>query len=144
MTTRRDFLTASAALIAGVGRGDEPKRSPLGIVIHSYPIRPRTDKGLVHPLRFFDFCRTRGAAGIQLPLGSLSAESARELRTAAEKHGMYIEGSVRPPKDKADVERFEKEITTSRECGATVVRTVMSPGRRYETFHVAREFAAFA
>jgi sugar phosphate isomerase/epimerase len=145
MTTRRDFLAASAAaLFAGAGRAGDLKRSPLGIVIHSYPIRPRTDKGFVHPLRFLEFCRACGAAGIQLPLGALTAENAHELRAAAEKHGMYVEGSVRPPKDKADVERFEKEVATSRECGATVARTVMSPGRRYEAFHSAKEYSEFA
>ncbi|HEX3147381.1 MAG TPA: sugar phosphate isomerase/epimerase family protein [Gemmataceae bacterium] len=144
MSTRREFLAASAAtLFAGLGRGDEPKKSPLGIVIHSYPIRPRTQKDFADPLTFLEFCRERGAAGVQLPLGALSVEKAREVRAATEKHGTYVEGSTRAPKDAADVERFEKEIATSRECGATVVRTVMSPGRRYETFHSAKEFAAF-
>lgn len=142
MTDRRQFLTAAAALFAGAGRADEPKRSPLGVVIHSYPLRSR-DKGFTDPLNFLHFCRDRGAAGIQLPLGSVSAERAREVRAAAEKFDMYVEGSVRPPKDKADVERFDREIATSRACGATVVRTVMLGGRRYETFRTADEFATF-
>lgn len=141
MTDRRQFLTA--ALFAGAGRADDVKRSPLGVVIHSYPVRAR-DKGFADPLAFLNFCRERGAAGVQLPLGSLSADKARELRAAAEKDGLYVEGSVRPPKDKADVERFDKEIAVSRACGATVVRTVMLGGRRYETFRAAREYAAFA
>lgn len=145
MTDRRAFLAASAAtLFAGVGRADAPKKSPLGIVIHSYPIRPRTQKGFADPLTFLNFCHDRGAAGVQLPLGSLTAEKAREVHAASEKYGMYVEGSTRAPKDAADVERFEREIATSRACGATVVRTVMSPGRRYETFNSAKDFAAFA
>src|SRR5215203_5550253 len=119
MTDRRQFLTTSAALFAGVGRADEPKRSPLGVVIHSYPVRAR-DKGFSDPLAFLNFCRERGAAGVQLPLGMLSADQARELRTTAEKDGMYVEGSIRPPKDQGDIERFDKEIATSRGCGATV------------------------
>jgi sugar phosphate isomerase/epimerase len=143
MTTRREFLAASAALFAGIGRADEVKTSPLGIVIHSYPVRSR-DKGFTDPLAFLNFCHDRGAAGIQIVLGSLSNDRARELRSTAEKHGMYVEGSIRPPKDKADVERFEKEIVTAKECGATVVRTVMLGTRRYETFHAAKEFTAFA
>jgi 3-oxoisoapionate decarboxylase len=145
MTTRREFLAASAAsLFVGASCGEEVKKSPLGVVIHSYPIRPRSQKGFADPLTFLEFCHVRGAAGVQLPLGSVSNERAREVRDAAEKHGMYIEGSTRAPKDAADVERFEKEIHTSRECGAAVVRTVMSPGRRYEAFHSAKEYAAFA
>lgn len=143
MTTRREFFAASAALFAGLGRADDVKKSPLGIVIHSYPVRSR-DKGFTDPLAFMHFCHERGAAGIQIGLGVLSAEHAREMQFEAEKHEMYVEGSVRPPKDKADVERFEKEIVTSKECGATVVRTVMLGTRRYETFHAAKDYAAFA
>jgi sugar phosphate isomerase/epimerase len=143
MTDRREFLAASAALFASVGRADDVKKSPLGIVIHSYPVRSR-DKGFTDPLAFLNFCHDRGAAGIQIALGSLSAEKARELRSTAEKHGMYVEGSIRPPKDKADTERFEKEIVTSQVCGATVFRTVMLGTRRYETFHAAKEYTAFA
>jgi sugar phosphate isomerase/epimerase len=102
------------------------------------------DKGFTDPLAFLNFCHDRGAAGIQTALGSLSNDRARELRSTAEKFGMYVEGSIRPPKDKVDVERFEKEIFTSKECGATVVRTVMLSTRRYETFHAAREYGVFA
>jgi sugar phosphate isomerase/epimerase len=144
MTDRRTFL--ASALLASIARADESPRKPhgsFGIVIHSYPIRSR-EKGFADPLKFLEFCRERDADGVQLPLGNLSTERAKELRTTAEKHGMYVEGSVRTPKDKADVERFEKEIATSRECGATVVRTVMLGGRRYETFRTAKDYAAFA
>ncbi|MBO0697156.1 MAG: sugar phosphate isomerase/epimerase [Zavarzinella sp.] len=143
MIDRRTFLTAS---LAGVARAvaDEPRkgRGSLGIVIHSYPIRSR-EKGFADPLRFLEFCRERGADGVQLALGR-DAAAARELGDAAEKHGMYVEGSIRPPRDKADLERFETEIKTAREAGATVVRTVMLGGRRYEVFHAAKEYAAFA
>ena len=143
MTDRREFLAASAAaLFTGLSRADDGKRTPLGIVIHSYPVRSR-DRGFTDPLTFLDFCRERGAAGIQIGLGALSADRARELRGAAEKHDMYVEGSIRPPKDRGDVERFDREIATSRECGATVVRTVLLGGRRYEALHAAAEFTAF-
>lgn len=140
---RRTFLAGSAALFAGLARADEAPRSPVGIVIHSYPARSR-EKGFADPARFLDFCRERGAAGVQLPLGTPPAEDARRLRAAAEKYGMYLEGSSRPPKDKADLARFEAEVKAARECGAAVVRTVMLGGRRYETFHTAKEYAAFA
>src|SRR4051794_10674304 len=111
MSTRREFLTASAAtIVAGISRGDDVKKSPLGVVIHSYPIRPRIQKGFADPLTFLGFCHERGAAGVQLPLGALTVEKAREVQAAAEKYGMYVEGSTRAPKDAADVERFEKEI----------------------------------
>jgi len=145
MIDRRVFLGASAsALFAGIGRSDDPpKRGSLGCVIHSFPIRSRTEKGLGDPLKFLEFCRERGADGIQLPLGK-SVDSSRNLRTLAERHGMYVEGSVRAPKDKADLERYEAEIVAAKEAGASVVRTVMLGGRRYETFRTAKEYAAFA
>jgi 3-oxoisoapionate decarboxylase len=143
MTDRRQFLTASAALFAGLGRADEVKKSPLGIVIHSYPLRSR-DKGFADPLAFMHFCHERGAAGIQVPLGVLTNKQSLGMRSEVEKHEMYVEGSVRPPKDKADVDRFDREINTAQACGATVVRTVMLGGRRYETFHAARDYTAFA
>jgi sugar phosphate isomerase/epimerase len=143
MIDRREFLVASTALFASAGRADEVNKSPLGIVIHSYPVRSR-DKSFSDPLAFLRFCHDRGAAGVQISLGPLTPELAGIMRATAEKLGMYVEGSIRPPKDKADVERFEKEIITSKACGATVVRTVMLGTRRYETFHSAMEYAAFA
>jgi sugar phosphate isomerase/epimerase len=145
MIDRRVFLGASAtAVFTGVSPADDtPKRGSLGFVIHSFPIHSRVEKELAEPLKFLEFCRERGADGIQLPLRT-SPEAARNLRAAAERHGMYVEGSARPPKDKDDIERFESEIKTARESGATVVRTVMLGGRRYETFHAAKEYAAFA
>jgi sugar phosphate isomerase/epimerase len=143
MHDRRTFL--AAALFAGFARGESPRpgRGSFGAVIHSFPIQSR-EKGLSDPVKFLQFCRDRGFDGIQIELGKQSAEQAKALRGAADKHVMYIEGSIRPPKDKSDVERFEKEIAISRECGATVIRTVMLGGRRYETFHSAKEYAAFA
>jgi sugar phosphate isomerase/epimerase len=143
MTDRRTFL--AAALFAGMGQAAEPRKGggSFGVVIHSYPIRSG-EKGFADPLKFLTFCRERGADGIQLPLGQLSADQAKEVRATSEKHEMYVEGSIRPPKDKADVERFAKEIATSRDCGASVVRTVMLGGRRYESFKTAKEYAAFA
>src|SRR5262245_137340 len=144
MIDRRTFLAASAAMWAGASRADEPtKRASFGCVIHSFPIRARTEKDLGDPLRFLEFCRERGADGIQLPLGK-SVDAARKLRATAEAQGMYVEGSIRGPKDKADLDRFDAEIAVAKEAGANVVRTVMLGGRRYETFHTAKEYAAFA
>jgi sugar phosphate isomerase/epimerase len=143
MTDRRTFLAAALACVSRAV-ADAPRKGPgsFGIVVHSYPIRSR-EKGFVDPLKFLEFCRERQADGIQLPLGK-DPEAARKLRDAADRHSMYVEGSVRPPKDKADLDRFDTEIKTAREAGATVVRTVMLGGRRYEVFRTAKEYAAFA
>jgi sugar phosphate isomerase/epimerase len=143
MTDRRDFLAAAGAGLLTTGLRAAPPAKPLsgvGVVIHSYPIRSRADRGFADPLKFLAFCRERGAAGVQLPLGTRDGGA---IRAAAEKAGMYVEGSVGPPKEKADVDRFEAEIKTAREAGAVVVRTVMLGGRRYETFQSADQYREF-
>jgi sugar phosphate isomerase/epimerase len=140
---RREFLAAASGLIlAGDG---PPSATGLGVVIHSYPIRSRLEenKQFADPLRFLMFCNERGAAGVQLPLGVRDAAYTRELRATAERHGMYVEGSSSPPKDRTDVERFETEIKTAAAAGAAVVRSVMLSGRRYETFRTVEEFREF-
>jgi len=146
MTNRRDFLAASAAVVAGTLHADDPQRKSsgsFGIVIHSYPLRSR-EKGFSNPAKFLAFCKERGADGIQISLGKLSNDDAKALRAEAEKQFMYVEGSIRPPKDKSDVERFEKELLTSKLCGANVLRTVVSPGRRYEVFKTPKDYLTFA
>jgi sugar phosphate isomerase/epimerase len=57
---------------------------------------------------------------------------------------MFLEGSIRLPKDQADVERFAGEVRTAKDAGAKVLRTVMLSGRRYEIFDSAAAFAQAA
>jgi sugar phosphate isomerase/epimerase len=150
-SSRRDFLAALSAAISSVTLADDrlareqKLAQPLGLVLESYHIRVRIERagGFTDPLKFLAFCHERGAAGVQLPIGIRDAEYRKKLRAKADELGMYLEGSIRPPKDKADVERFEEEMRTAKEAGATVVRTVMLGGRRYETFKKPEEFPAF-
>jgi len=141
--TRREFLAASAlGLLAPASfRAAEPARTPLGVVIHSYGIR-RADKEshFDDPLTFLDHCHALGAAGIQTALGNHDDAYVSRLRARAEEHKMYLEGSVRLPRDKGDVERFAAELRTAQACGAAVVRTVLLDGRRYEVFDSAAAF----
>jgi sugar phosphate isomerase/epimerase len=143
--SRRSFLASAAVLACGrtALAGTAPAR--MGIGISSYVIRGRVerDKGFSDPLRFAAFCRERGAGGVQVPIGVRDADYARKLRAYFEEQGMFLEGSTRTPRDKADVERFESEVRTARAAGATVMRTVMLSGRRYETFRAAREYQDF-
>ena len=37
---------------------------------------------------------------------------------------MFVEASIRLPRDKGDIERFAAEVAVVRETGATVLRTV--------------------
>jgi sugar phosphate isomerase/epimerase len=149
--SRREFLAALGLGIPAVALADDSAAQqqklaqPLGLVLESYHIRARVERGsgFTDPMKFLAFCQERGAAGVQLPIGIRDADYRKKLRAKVDELGMYLEGSIRPPKDKADAERFEEEMRTAKEAGATVVRTVMLGGRRYETFKKAEEFPAF-
>jgi sugar phosphate isomerase/epimerase len=149
--SRRHFLALLGATIPAAsfpnGALDEGKKptSALGLVLESYVIRTRIERasGFADPLKFLTFCHERGAAGVQLPIGVRDAEYQKKLHSRVDEYRMYLEGSVRMVRDKADVERFEGELRSAKECGATVVRTVMLGGRRYETFKKSEEYQAF-
>ncbi len=151
--TRRELFAATAAavpLLTGLAaeREDGPARPkyPLGIVIHSYGVRDadsrrrKEEVPFADPLRFLEFCRERGAAGVQVALGKHDKEYTTRLRTKAEAAGMYLEGSIRLPQDRADVERFTAEVRTAKDAGATVLRTVAIGSRRYEAFDSAESY----
>jgi 3-oxoisoapionate decarboxylase len=147
--SRRDFLgTAALGAFAGAAGGAPPERegrAPLGVAISSYAIHARLEraKDFADPLKFLAFCRERGAAGAQLPIGVRDGAYTKAVRRWLDEHRMYLEGSLRMPRDRADVERFEAEVRTAAQAGAAVVRTVMLPGRRYEVFKDAAEYRAF-
>jgi sugar phosphate isomerase/epimerase len=116
----------------------------MGVLLYSYGIQSRQEKGFSDPATFAAFCRERGAAGVQVSLGTRDDAAAAKLRDRRAEMGVYLEGIVRAPRDEKDVERFEAEIRTAKACGAEVVRTVLSPGRRYEVFSKAEDYPRFA
>jgi sugar phosphate isomerase/epimerase len=156
MITRREVL----GLLAGVpalgltpsllsaGEGGAAKR--LGVVTYSYAIhwgaaRRNHPKAMFKsPLEFLDYCHRLGAGGVQVAIGSREAEDAARLRARAESYQMYVEGQVRLPGQKSEVDRFDADLRTARKAGADVVRAAMLGGRRYETFDSARAFREFA
>jgi sugar phosphate isomerase/epimerase len=148
---RREALTrlaqagAALALARPALAGETTLPADLGIVIHSYGVRrgKHPASRFEEPLAFLEYCRTLGARGVQTSLGVLSEADAERLRGTAERAEMYLEGIVALPRDAEGVARFEDELRTANACGATTVRTVMLPGRRYETFDTAQQFAEF-
>lgn len=148
--TRREFVASvplSVSALQPAVAAEEWPRVNLGLLIYSYGIRARAEKdqGFADPLQFLRFAQQRGAAAIQIPLGVQPEADALAIRRAAEKAAMAIEGIVTPPADnRAGLERFTAELTTAKNCGATVVRTVLLGGRRYETFAHADDYTAFA
>lgn len=151
--TRRTMLGACAGTLPALGTAlPEASGGPgsLGLVIHSFAVRTAGDRGrkaqdrFAEPVRFLDHARSLGASGVQVGIGALADTAADALRERALAASMYLEGIVSLPRDQADMERFETEIRTARRAGATVVRTVMLSGRRYETFATAAAFRRFA
>jgi sugar phosphate isomerase/epimerase len=146
--TRRNFLAGAAlGAAARAVAADSPPAVDMGLVIYSYGIRARAEKGrgFAEPANFLAFAKERGASAVQVPLGAGSVADAAALRPAAEKAPVYLEGIVSPPADGgAKLERFAAELATAKACGAGVVRTVMLGGRRYEAFTKPEEYPAFA
>ena len=156
---RRDFLTqcvaAPTALLtvpslfafAQAPQDDEPKTKTgrLGIVIHSYGIRrAHRPSGFADPLVFLEYCRKLGAGGVQVSLGRGDDTFVAKVNEAVKASGLYLEGIVGLPRTESDVARFNDELRTAKECGATILRSVMLSGRRYETFDTADAFRQFA
>jgi 3-oxoisoapionate decarboxylase len=147
--TRREFTAAGLTALAGFAAHaeDAPAGANMGLLSYSYGRRASAekDKGFSDPVKFIEFARSRGANAVQLSLGARSEADAALVRKASEKHGVAVEGIVSPPKEaKADRDRFAAELAAARNAGATVVRTVLLGGRRYEVFEKEQEFADFA
>jgi sugar phosphate isomerase/epimerase len=141
--TRRTFLAAAATAVGSV-RAESDHKTNLSVLLYSFGIRARGEKGFADPLAFLSFCHARGAAGVQVPLGRREEEYSRKVKQRCDALGMYVEGIVRAPADKKDLERFLAEIRTAKACGADVMRTAMLGGRRYEQFNRAEDYARFA
>jgi len=155
---RRDMLLSvagglSASMLTASKRlhgATDSEKTRLGICVYCLGLRSRAERAggretdLADPLSFLEHCRRLGAGGIQVPLKARGEAYTAKLRRQAENDGMFLEGIAGLPRDRADVERFEAEVRTAKQAGATVVRVVMIPGRRYETFDSAEEFRASA
>jgi sugar phosphate isomerase/epimerase len=150
---RRQFLAVLAAgsgvavldrLVAGAER--PAARSKMGLASDCWHVHDRAQaakgqkRDLSDPQLFLQRCYQLGAGGMQAPLGVRDEAYCSALRKWAEAHAMFIEGSVDLAGGKFDIGRFEKEVLTAKAVGATVVRTVVIPGRRYEQFNSAEEF----
>jgi hypothetical protein len=155
MIDRRQFLADCAAAVpvlsaAAAAGPDQP--APVGVIEHSYSIRAadlkaRTGKSFRDdPASFADFCKERGAAGVQIALGALNwKDVSLPLSQAVREQGMYVEGSIRLPRSKVDLERFQSELPLRSDAtGVSVFRTAILEGRRYEAFATAGEFRKFA
>lgn len=120
-------------------------RASLGIVTYALGIHLRQGwagrhTGLSPALAFFEECRQRGAGGMQFDLRAADESHLPELRRRLEAEGMFFEGILSPPRSPEDLTRFERDLVRAKQVGATVARTVIMPGRRYEQFPTLAAF----
>jgi sugar phosphate isomerase/epimerase len=130
--------------LAEANAAESLSKARLGIVSDSFANRRAAERnrpgGFTDPRVFLDHCHSLGAGGIQVDVGMRDRSYCAALRAKVEEYGMYLEGSIRLPRDPADLDRFSREVDTAREAGVAVLRTVMLGGRRYETFASAEAF----
>jgi 3-oxoisoapionate decarboxylase len=153
---RREVL----GVLAGLGAALEPgvsaraaaeiagRRTAMGIVTYAFALHQRNGwagrhPGLAPSLALLEESHELGAGGIQTELGPADAPHVTELHRRAERYGMFVEASLTPPRDESDVARFQKDVELAKEAGATLARTVILPGRRYEQFKSLEEFRRF-
>jgi 3-oxoisoapionate decarboxylase len=145
--TRRELLALGVGnLCAALATADPPAaaaRQRMGIVIHSYGIRRSKDRRFDDPLTFLDHCRTLGAGGAQTSIGVRDDAYAAKVRQWLVEQNFYLEGSISLPRNPDDVPRFDAEVQTANRCGATIFRTVLMNGRRYEVFNRPDDFRKF-
>lgn len=70
-------------------------------------------RALFEPAMFFEHARRLGAGGYQVGFGVLDEAACKQLRERAAQAGLWIEGIVRAPKSKSDLEQFDAEIATA-------------------------------
>lgn len=149
---RRQFLEQTAAGALALSLPAVAKPAPaarMGIVVHSYWSRwqakadSKAYPRFTNAMDLLTHCHELGAGGVQVGVADWTDAFAKQVRNQRENWGLYLEGSIGLPKNADDTTTFEQQVIRAKEAGARVLRTVCSPGRRYETFHSAEEFRAF-
>ena len=155
--SRREFLAACAGAIPALagesprgGEGNADDQPSLGVVIHTYSGRVAADRArggsnrLDDPLNFLEYCHAMGVRGVQVAIGVRDSAYSERLAKRAAAYGMYLEGIVRLPRNRTDMERFRDEVGTAFLAGARVLQTTLMDGHRYKTFTTAAAFRRFA
>jgi sugar phosphate isomerase/epimerase len=146
---RRSFIQKASAAAMALSLpvpADLFKEARMGVVVHSYgsrwnsKVESKKYPGFTNAIDLLEHCHQIGAGGIQVVVRDWNMEFAKKVRDRREKLGLYLEGSLGTPKNPEDVSTFEQEVISAKEAGATVLRTVCTSGRRYETYHTAEAF----
>jgi hypothetical protein len=128
--TRRELLAAGTGAVVlalecpggRAARADAPPEGaqPLGVVINSYTQRVAAVRGGRRPERFEDalvfleHCHALGARGVQVGIGVRNESGCEQLRARAAAYALDLEGIIRLPRDRDDLERFCAEVRSAR------------------------------
>lgn len=102
--------------------------------------RQRGETPITDPARLASYCAELGAGGIQASLPNADGGYARKVGDILRKNGMYFEASAQLPRGQADLDAFNDAVRAAEQAGASVIRTVLFTGRRYEAFTDAAHF----
>lgn len=124
------------------------QQTQLGLVLYALNLHQRRHwKNLVPdaplPLALLEECRLFGAGGFQCPIDAHRLDTAEVLRRQTIEEGLHLEAIIAPPGDSTDLTRFEEDIKAAKAAGASLARTVIIPGRRYEQFTSLEAFRDF-
>jgi len=115
----------------------------LGIGMHSYGFAWRKGEPFKDALTFLEYAHSIGAGGVQVTIGQRDAAYTGKLRERCEQWDVFLEAQASLPADESAIARFTAEVESAKAAGATIMRTAMLSGRRYETFNTAADFEAF-
>jgi len=154
LISRRRFSAAAAGamgLPAALASLEQAPGRPCAMGIVSYALGIRISMSaaggaapLTDPIAFLEECRRLGAGGMQMALGQRDSEYCARLRAMAERHGLHVEGNMDLTSPATGADAIEAQVRTAAACGAAIVRVVVIPGRRYEQFRSAGQFARAA
>jgi len=130
------FLATAPELRLGVAEASYMMRAYRNLPSENYP-------PFRNALDLMEHCASLGFGGVQVGIGGWDAGLARQVRTRKDALGMFLEGSVRLPRDADDLPRFASEVEAAAAIGVEVIRTVCLSGRRYENFQTREAFHEF-
>jgi len=139
------IVSVASSIVAA----EAASRKRLGIGMHSYGAHWKAARDghakarFSDALEFLQYAHQLGAGGVQVSIGKKDSSYAAKIRAKAEASQMYFEGQLVLPKDESGLDQFQSELRLAKEAGASVVRTALLSGRRYETFDSAEAFQRF-
>jgi sugar phosphate isomerase/epimerase len=152
---RRKFVTTASAGTLAMALPVLPTFSSIvaenrfGVAEASYVMRRYRNMAsekyppFVNALEMIEHCAALGFGGAQLGIRKWDADFCKKLRGRVADLNMFIEGQIRLPKTKDDLDRFNSDIKAAKEVGIDVIRTACLSGRRYENFDTMGDFLSF-